>query len=209
MRAIIISFISIFVLADQLEAQTIETKWLHSINTGSGAFFNNSSKFLSTSDTYIAVGVPIFILTSGYLSKNKEEVKNGWYIASSLVVSSAFTIALKYSINRPRPYKTYPGYIIPNGTEGSPSFPSGHTSMAFSIATSLSISYPKWYVIAPSMLWATSVGYSRMNLGVHYPSDVDAGAVLGVGSAWLTYKANQWLHKPIERVTKRSMEWLH
>jgi surface polysaccharide O-acyltransferase-like enzyme len=75
MRAIIISFISIIVLANQLEAQTIETQWLHSINTGSGVFLNNYSKFLSTSDTYIAVGVPLFILTSGYLSKNEEEVK--------------------------------------------------------------------------------------------------------------------------------------
>ncbi len=74
-------------------------------------------------------------------------------------------------------------------------FPSGHTSLAFAIATSLSLKYPKWYVIAPSYVWACSVGYSRMNLGVHYPSDVLAGAVLGAGSAFLTYKLNEWFWK--------------
>jgi membrane-associated phospholipid phosphatase len=192
-----------------VSAQTLETKWLHSISSESGTFLNNSSKTISNTTSYIAVGLPVILLAEGYLSGDEKTVENGWYVVSSLAVSSAFTLALKYGINRRRPYDTYPGYIIPKGSEGSPSFPSGHTSMAFSVATSLIIRYPKWYVIAPSMLWATSVAYSRMNLGVHYPSDVAAGAVLGAGSAWFTYKMNQWLHQPIKRVTKRSMNWLH
>lgn len=192
----------------KIQAQTIETKWLHAINTESGLFLNNSSSFLSNSTTYFAIGLPLIILTDGYISGDENTIKNGWYIVSSLAVSSIFTEVLKYSINRPRPYITYPGYIIPRGTEGSSSFPSGHSSMAFSVATALSISYPKWYVIVPSMLWATSVGYSRMNLGVHYPSDVVAGAVLGAGSAWLTVKLNQWLNRPLEKATKCTMDMI-
>jgi undecaprenyl-diphosphatase len=81
------------------------------------------------------------------------------------------------------------------GTGNSPSFPSGHTSVAFSTATSLYLAYPKWYVAVPAFTYAASVGYSRMYLGVHYPSDVLAGAVIGAGSAWLMYKANKWLFK--------------
>jgi membrane-associated phospholipid phosphatase len=50
---------------------------------------------------------------------------------------------------------------------------------AFALATSLSLSYPKCYIIVPSFAWASSVGYSRMDLGVHYPSDVLAGAIVG------------------------------
>ena len=104
------------------------------------------------------------------------------------------TTAIKYSINRQRPFVTYP--IIVNQTEStSPSLPSMHTSIAFSTATSLSISFPKWYVIAPSFLWASTVGYSRLHLGAHYPTDVFAGAIVGAGSAYLTYKLNKWIRK--------------
>ena len=79
--------------------------------------------------------------------------------------------------------------------EADPSFPSGHTAAAFSLATSLSITYPKWYVIAPSAVWACGVGLARINQGVHYPSDVLAGAAIGVGCGFLNIYVNKWLNK--------------
>ena len=81
------------------------------------------------------------------------------------------TTGLKFAINRKRPFVTYPD-IEKIASAGSKSFPSGHTSDAFATATSLSLAFPKWYVITPSFVWACAVGYSRMDLGVHYPSDV-------------------------------------
>ena len=89
----------------------------------------------------------------------------------------------------------YPGRVHAYSHEGSPSFPSGHTATAFALATSLSVKYPKWYVIAPSALWACSVGVSRMNEGVHYPSDVLAGAAIGAGCAVVNIYVNKWLNK--------------
>jgi membrane-associated phospholipid phosphatase len=71
--------------------------------------------------------------------------------------------------------------------------PSGHTSSAFSTATSLSLNFRKWYVVAPAYTYAAAVGYSRMYLGVHYPSDVLVGALLGSGTAYLTWKINKKL----------------
>jgi undecaprenyl-diphosphatase len=59
----------------------------------------------------------------------------------------------------------------------------------------ISLNYPKWYVIVPSFAWAGLAGYSRMAIGMHYPSDVLMGAVVGAGSAYLIYK----LKKPIIR----------
>ena len=102
---------------------------------------------------------------------------------------------MKYLFDRRRPYEKYPDRIHPFSLEDSPSFPSGHTSTAFALATSLSIRYPKWYVIAPSALWACSVGVSRMNEGVHYPTDVLAGAALGAGCAVANIYINRWLNR--------------
>jgi undecaprenyl-diphosphatase len=58
------------------------------------------------------------------------------------------------------------------------SFPSGHTNTAFSAATLLAFLFGGWWYAAIAA--AIAVAYSRMYLGVHYPSDVVAGALLGV-----------------------------
>jgi len=71
--------------------------------------------------------------------------------------------------------------------------PSGHTSTAFATATALTLQYPKWYVIAPSYVYAGLVGYSRMHPGVHHPSDVLAGALIGAGCAYLSHVVNKKL----------------
>ena len=102
----------------------------------------------------------------------QEMVFNSYEIASATLVNGIFTTALKLSVQRERPFDSYPTEITKYTKAGSHSFPSGHTSMAFATATSISLLYPKWYIIAPSFIWASSMGYSRMYLGVHYPSDV-------------------------------------
>ena len=102
---------------------------------------------------------------------------------------------VKEKIDLPKIFETpYRPDIIKKSKAGSPSFPSGHTSGAFASATSVSLAYPKWYIIAPSFAWAGSVAYSRMHLGVHYPSDVLAGAIIGSGSAYISFKINQKLN---------------
>ena len=61
-------------------------------------------------------------------------------------------------------------------------------------------------MIAPAYLWAGAIGYSRMQLGMHYPSDVLAGAVIGAGSAFIAYKGQQWLLKRKQKKIKGIVE---
>jgi len=151
-------------------------------------------KGVSNSTMAVIAGVPVAMGIVGLLKPDDEMTKHACFLAAGSAVNYVVTYSLKYGVDRPRPYETYAD-IVPKAMEDSPSFPSGHTSGAFTTATYVSLAYPRWYVIVPSYAWATTVGYSRLHLGVHYPSDVFAGAIIGAGSAYLSYKANKWLTK--------------
>ncbi|TCC87416.1 phosphatase PAP2 family protein [Pedobacter hiemivivus] len=139
--------------------------------------------FISDHNDWVNVGVPVGLLAAGVINDNKSMRQNALYVASSSAVNALFTLLIKKVVKRPRPFLANVK-IKAVYQPGQYSFPSGHTSTAFTTATALSQAYPKWYVIAPSFLWASSVGFSRLYLGVHYPTDVAAGAVLGAGSAF-------------------------
>ncbi|MBI1780341.1 MAG: phosphatase PAP2 family protein [Sphingobacteriales bacterium] len=151
-------------------------------------------KDISKTTSLVSVGLPVGLFATGLATHNADMKKKAIYLGETFLVNTAITTILKNTIKRERPSVKDPS-IIPLDAAGSYSFPSGHTSDAFATATSLSIAYPKWYVIAPLFLWASSVGYSRMYLGVHYPSDVVAGAIVGAGSAFLTKRINDWIQQ--------------
>lgn len=186
----IIGFLLCFSLSFPGISQNIDIDILKNINLNRNENLDPTFQFISNTVTPISVGTPVIILTLGLLEKDKDMTQYGLFIAETLIVSTLITNVLKFSVDRPRPYETY-AFIDNVIDPSSSSFPSGHTSAAFATATSLSLSYPKWYVIAPSFLWASSVGYSRMDLGVHYPSDVIVGAIVGAGSAYLCYFINK------------------
>lgn len=186
----VFSFFSI-----QTTAQNTDIELLREINRSSSNELRQYSKFISNSTTAISISTPIIMGAVALIDKNDELLKSSLYIGVSIGVDGILTYSMKKAIQRPRPHTSYSNEITAYETETSFSFPSGHTSLAFTTATALSLRYPKWYVIAPSYFWACSVGYSRMNLGMHYPSDVIAGAILGGGSAYITYKVNNWFWK--------------
>ena len=175
-----------------LFSQNLDIRILRSINSSDKLPSDRFFQFISNSDAWLVVGIPVAAGTVGLIKKDDRLFRNACVTLAAVAINSCVTEVLKYSINRDRPFKTYPD-ITKKSAGGSPSFPSGHTSGAFALATSLSLSCPKWYIIVPSYAWAGTVGFSRMDLGVHYPSDVLAGAIIGTGSAWLTYYINKKL----------------
>lgn len=156
---------------------------------------HNLSRGLSHSGIILPIGVPTAMGIYALVKKDQPLLKDAVYIGTSVIEALGITYAFKYTFDRQRPFEKYPDKIHPIEKEDSPSFPSGHTAAAFSLATSLSITYPKWYVIAPSAVWACGVGLARINQGVHYPSDVLTGAVIGTGCAFLNIYINRWLNK--------------
>ena len=188
-----ILFLSIVsALFNPVRSQNTDINTLRSIN-GSLPGLKPVSRFLTGAAVPVSLAVPVLMGGYSIIDKDKELFKDAFYIAFASGVNLGLTYSLKELIARPRPYDSYPGMLEVYELQDDFSMPSGHTSGAFATATALSLKYPKWYIIAPSFAWAGAVGFSRMHLGVHYPSDVLAGAVLGAGSAWLTWKVNEWL----------------
>lgn len=157
-------------------------------------------KTISLLSDPVALAIPASCLTIGLLKKDIALKQKSLYMASSFAVNALTTHLLKTTINRKRPAELDPSFTTVVAA-GSRSFPSGHTSEAFSMATSVTLAFPKWYVAAPAFTFASLVGYSRMYLGVHYPSDVIAGAAVGAISSWGMYKANQWLQQKRKKNT--------
>lgn len=189
---IILLFVFFENLSPILCAQNTDIDLLRTIYDSPSAL-RSYSEFITNTTKITAISVPVAMTATALIQKNDDLLKDAIYVSASIATATVFTYALKYTVNRDRPYTTYNDLVVDTQfQESTQSFPSGHTSLAFSTATALSLKHPKWYIIAPAFLWAGSVGYSRMNLGVHYPTDVLAGALLGAGSAWATHRVNEW-----------------
>ena len=110
-------------------------------------------------------------------------------------------IILKHIINRARPFVENPNFItfadsINLKLPDSSSFPSGHTALSFMASTILTLSFGKngaW-----SYIWAVLVGFSRLFLCVHYPTDVLGGLIIGLVVAFAVFYVCKWLFPKIE-----------
>ncbi len=189
MRRLIIFFL-LLQMGSDLVAQNLDIDLLRKINIERNAALDPAFKLITNSVSPIGLAAPLLVTSIGFIQKDKTLQNKGYYMGATLLTSALITTSLKFAIDKDRPFVTYPE-IQKLTSAGSPSFPSGHTSEAFATSTSLSLAFPKWYVIAPSFIWASAAGYSRMHLGVHFPSDVLVGALIGSGSAWLCHELNK------------------
>jgi membrane-associated phospholipid phosphatase len=142
--------------------------------------------------------MPVTVLSiaaDGYIHNDKVMIRNAYKSALTIGFAALTSTALKYSVHRTRPKRKYPDDIIERDRAGEYSFPSGHTTSAFALATALSLSYNKWYVTVPAYLYAGLMGYSRMRLGMHFPTDVLGGMVIGIGTGFLVWELDKLVNR--------------
>jgi membrane-associated phospholipid phosphatase len=179
-----------------LFSQNIDVDILKAIHSPEPLSSDGFFKAVSNSNIYVITGVPVTMAIVGLAKHDNDILRNAAAMAAGTAVTYGIALGLKYTVKRDRPFVAYPAdFEDKSGHDFSDSysFPSGHASTAFATATSLSLDYPKWYVIVPSYLFAGTVAYSRMDLGVHYPSDVLVGALIGSGCAYLSHVVNKKL----------------
>ncbi len=100
---------------------------------------------------------------------------------------------LRFFIPRSRPFEdietlsllTTQG-VFGTPYQGIPSFPSGHATVTFALAASVAFFYPKISVFF--FLGAALVSFARVAGGFHWPSDIFAGAAVGILTPWIVYK---------------------
>jgi membrane-associated phospholipid phosphatase len=188
-------FILYFLGSLSVFSQTADYRILKNINAAESPQKNQIFGLWANSVGPVSIGVPALLLGYDWCKKPGPFLKNrGVQLGGALLLSGAMTVSLKYAINRPRPFVTWPD-IEKRSAAGSPSFPSGHTSTSFTLATSLTLKYKKWYVAAPAYIWACGMAYSRMYQGVHYPSDVFFGALSGASTSYLCHVLQQKLSR--------------
>ena len=102
------------------------------------------------------------------------------FAMATLVISHLLVQLVKRTVGRGRP-STGCGLSAAVREPDRFSFPSGHATASLAVALSYAAAFPLW--AGPLLLLALVVGFSRVRLGVHYPSDVLVGQLIAIGTA--------------------------
>ena len=125
-----------------------------------------------------------------------------WGIAMAVALLLANVLGntvIKHLVERPRPFRTYPEFLpLLISPPGGYSFPSGHTGASFAAAVALFRFDRKWG--AAALVLAALIGFSRLYLTVHYPTDVLGGLLLGTACGLFA----AWAVKAVSRKVKNT-----
>ncbi|WP_349408233.1 phosphatase PAP2 family protein [Pseudalkalibacillus sp. SCS-8] len=163
--------------------------WLHERECSLFHWVNNKCQhtffgkyFMTVTHAGGATGSIVMCLL--LMSLNDGELRMiGFQCLLALAISHLPVQVSKKLYPRKRPYQVLPNTITISKLLKDHSFPSGHTTAIFSVVTPLVLWNPLFAVLFIPL--SLSVAISRIYLGLHYPSDVFAGMLLGIGSGLL------------------------
>jgi len=169
-------------------------RWFNSW-AGHSSFVDWTIIFLAEYLWYVMAGAVISLVLSTWFLRFRQYRKRHLellYLALVSAFSARFVVAevIKYIFNRPRPFAVLDGVQQLLQHSAGRSFPSGHASLAFAIAATVAFYYPKTSILF--FIAAVNVGVARVIAGVHWPSDILGGALVGIFTAWLAH----WIFAP-------------
>jgi len=159
-------------------------------------------------DGLTLVLISLAIGAIGYVGNSQNLKMLGFYSLLAHGLAGLFTQILKHSLGRPRPRHMDKGHweIEPSFESGYDSFPSGHASASFAVATVLAYYFPKG-----KFLWfglAAFASICRITKGSHFPTDVLGGLLLGIVTGLaLVYAKNKW-QEIGRRTLAQGLPWL-
>jgi membrane-associated phospholipid phosphatase len=158
-------------------------------------FSDDLARFVTPSEHIYPQAVIGGFYVGGLIFNRKKEKNTGLYLLESLMFTQGITQVIKYSVGRARPFADKGAYHFEgfrtHPSSYSLSFPSGHASTAFSLASVIAEQYDNKTIDCLSYGIASLAAWARVNDNVHFASDVFFGGILGI-----------WVGKIIVRLNK-------
>jgi membrane-associated phospholipid phosphatase len=172
--------------------------------TGGSNDFSMVARHFGQPEVYGSVAAGLVL--GGLAAGDSRVARAGGRVALALALSGSAVTAGKVILGRPRPSQSLDADGF-HPFSGQQAMPSGHTAMAFALATSLSDEIHRTWATVGLYTLAGATGWSRINDNQHWLSDVAAGALVGITSAKLA--SGRWrlfqLHPPSVLLTPHTM----
>lgn len=137
--------------------------------------------------------IPLYLIVLFFLIKNEKWNTIAWVMAAlfAVVLSDQLGLMIKNIVQRPRPCQNplVAGLIQLKVATCSQqfSFISNHAANHFAQGVLYSLIFKKRWIAIGFLIWAIVVSFSQIYVGIHYPMDVLAGAIVGVAVGYLSY----------------------
>jgi undecaprenyl-diphosphatase len=173
---------------------------LHTLNR----FAAGHDGFEDVLNGYVGASQVIFagLLAFGFVALGPQGRRSAVAAGASLVIALLVAHVLAGIVDRPRPFVAHPVSVhLFSPHAADPSFPSEHATAAFAIAMAVWLRNRAWGAVL--LVLAAILALGRVALGLHYPADVIAGAVLGmtVATALHVSPARRWLDRLADALT--------
>ncbi len=163
--------------------------------SGKSEYWDGTMLLASRSLLPVVVVIPGLQLVDGIVTHDKSLTYGGLTVLGATALTIGLQeLCIKPLVKRDRPFTDLPEVVKRDPDVFGYSFPSSHAGVSMGFAVGEALQLRQWYFTIPLVLYATIVTFSRPYLGVHYPSDLLVGALIGSTVQFLAYRLEQSLY---------------